>query len=140
MPTTTAATLGPQLWAAAVDCVGGVALAEALRTVRYGGAVAAGGLAGGNVLTTTVYPFIVRGVALLGIDTEYTPIEERRATWAEMPDSFPMERCGEMVDEEIGLGGLTAALDRVLDAAVRGRILVRPDRLSAPGGNGIQPA
>ncbi len=132
--------LGPQLWAAAVDCVGGVALAEALRTVRYGGAVAAGGLAGGNVLTTTVYPFIVRGVALLGIDTEYTPIEERRATWAEMPDSFPMERCGEMVDEEIGLGGLTAALDRVLDAAVRGRILVRPDRLSAPGGNGIQPA
>ena len=54
-------TLGPPLWAGVVDCVGGGALAEALRTVRYGGAVAASGLAGGNELATTVYPFIVTG-------------------------------------------------------------------------------
>ena len=66
-------TLGPQLWGGVVDCVGGMALAEALRTVRYGGAVAASGLTGGNDLPTTVYPFIVRGVALLGIDTVATP-------------------------------------------------------------------
>ena len=59
-------TLGPQLWGGVVDCVGGTALAEALRTVRYGGAVAASGLTGGNNLATTVYPFIIRGVALLG--------------------------------------------------------------------------
>jgi acrylyl-CoA reductase (NADPH) len=121
-------TLGPQLWGGVVDCVGGVALAEALRTVRYGGAVAASGLTGGNELTTTVYPFIVRGVALLGIDTVATPIEERRALWTEMGDAFPLGRCEDMVNEEIGLDGLTTALGRVLDAAVRGRILVAPGR------------
>jgi len=112
-------TLGPQLWAGVVDCVGGRALSEALRTVRYGGAVAASGLTGGNDLATTVYPFIVRGVALLGIDTVMTPIEERRELWQEMADAFPLQHCEEMVNEEIGLDGLTAALDRVLDAAVR---------------------
>ena len=121
-------TLGPQLWAGVVDCVGGMALAEALRTVRYGGAVAASGLTGGNNLATTVYPFIVRGVALLGIDTVATPIEERRALWDDMAEAFPLDQCEAMVNEEIGLGGLTAALDRVLDAAVRGRILVAPSR------------
>ncbi len=121
-------TLGPQLWAGVVDCVGGMALAEALRTVRYGGAVAASGLTGGNDLATTIYPFIVRGVALMGIDTVTTPIEERRALWADMADAFPLGHCEEMVNEEIGLDGLTAALDRVLDAAVRGRILVSPGR------------
>ena len=83
-------TLGPQLWAGVVDCVGGRALAEALRTVRYGGAVAASGLTGGNDLATTVYPFIVRGVALLGIDTVATPIDERRALWNDMADAFPL--------------------------------------------------
>jgi putative YhdH/YhfP family quinone oxidoreductase len=119
-------TLGPQLWAGVVDCVGGRALAEALRTVRYGGAVAASGLTGGNDLATTVYPFIVRGVALLGIDTVATPIQERRALWDEMATAFPLQHCEEMVNEEIGLHGLTAALDQVLDAAVRGRILVNP--------------
>jgi putative YhdH/YhfP family quinone oxidoreductase len=121
-------TLGPQLWAGVVDCVGGVALAEALRTVHYGGAVAASGLTGGNDLATTVYPFIVRGVALLGIDTVATPIVERRALWADMADAFPLDKCEEIVNEEIGLGGLTTALDRVLDGAVRGRILVDPGR------------
>ncbi len=99
-------TLGPQLWAGVVDCVGGTALAQALRTVRYGGAVAASGLTGGNDLATTVYPFIVRGVALLGIDTVATPIEERRALWTDMASSFPLEHCEDMVNEEIGLDGL----------------------------------
>ena len=133
-------TLGPQLWAGVVDCVGGMALAEALRTVRYGGAVAASGLTGGNDLTTTVYPFIIRGVALLGVDTVATPIEERRALWAEMPDAFPLDHCDEIVHEEVGLGGLTAALGQVLDAAVRGRVLVDPAqtrrRRSRPRGGG----
>jgi putative YhdH/YhfP family quinone oxidoreductase len=121
-------TLGPQLWSGVVDCVGGAALAQALRTVRYGGAVAASGLTGGNDLATTIYPFIVRGVALLGIDTVATPIEERRQLWNVMPDEFPLERCEDMVNDEVGLGGLTAALARVLDAAVRGRVLVDPNR------------
>ena len=121
-------TLGPQMWGGVVDCVGGVALAEALRTVRYDGAVAASGLTGGNTLSTTVFPFIVRGVALLGIDTVATPIQERRALWVEMAEAFPLAQCEDMVNAEIGLEGLTDALDRVLDAAVRGRIVVAPDR------------
>jgi acrylyl-CoA reductase (NADPH) len=121
-------TLGPQLWGAVVDCVGGPALAEALRTVRYGGAVAASGLTGGNELETTVYPFIVRGVALLGIDTVATPIEERRQLWKAMPAEFPLTHCEDMVHQEIGLDGLTDALGQVLDAKVRGRILVQPSR------------
>ncbi len=121
-------TLGPQLWGAVVDCVGGTALSEALRTVHYGGAVAASGLTGGNELATTVYPFIVRGVALLGIDTVETPIEERRALWTGMAAEFPVAHCEEMVSEEIGLGGLTEILGRVLDGAVRGRVLVDPRR------------
>ncbi len=121
-------TLGPQLWGAVVDCVGGLALSEALRTVKYGGAVAASGLTGGNELETTVYPFIVRGVALLGIDTVATPIAERRALWQDMANAFPMHRSEEMVSEEIGLGQLTESLNRVLNGNVRGRILVAPGR------------
>jgi acrylyl-CoA reductase (NADPH) len=121
-------TLGPQLWGAVVDCVGGSTLAEALRTTRYGGAVAASGLTGGNELTTTVYPFIVRGVALLGIDAVATPIDERRALWNAMASEFPMGRCAAMVNREIGLDGLTDALGQVLEGAVRGRILVDPGR------------
>ncbi len=124
--------LGPARWAGVVDCVGGDALSQALRTVRYGGAVAASGVAGGNELSTTVYPFIVRGVALLGIDTVSTPIGERRSAWVDMPETFPLDCCEEMVLEEIALEGLTGALDRVLDAAVRGRILVRPGGRDSP--------
>jgi hypothetical protein len=66
-------------------------------------------------------------VSLLGIDTVATPIEERRTLWGDMAESFPLEHCEDMVHEEIGLDGLTAALDQVLDAAVRGRVLVTPE-------------
>jgi hypothetical protein len=65
-------------------------------------------------------------VALLGVDTVATAIEERRALWARMVTEFPIARCEEMVAEEIGLDGLTKALMLVYDGAVRGRILVVP--------------
>jgi NADPH:quinone reductase-like Zn-dependent oxidoreductase len=121
-------TLGPGLWGAVVDSVGGSALSEALRTVKYGGAVAASGLTGGNELTSTVYPFIVRGVALLGIDTVATPIAERRTLWSAMASEFPLQRCEEMVSDTIGLSGLSDALGTVLQGSARGRILVQPRR------------
>jgi acrylyl-CoA reductase (NADPH) len=127
-------TLGPQLWAGVVDCVGGTTLADALRTTRYGGAVAASGLTGGNELTTSVYPFIVRGVALLGIDTVATPIAERRALWSTMATEFPVAQVDEMVSDQIDLDELTGALRRVLDGAIHGRILVRPAPSSARRG------
>ncbi|HEX3947676.1 MAG TPA: acryloyl-CoA reductase [Acidimicrobiales bacterium] len=118
--------LGPEQWAGAVDCVGGTTLAAVLRTVRYGGAVAASGLTAGSELATTVYPFIVRGVALLGVDTVATPIELRRSLWATVAEQFPADLLEEMVSREIGLDDLAAALPDVLAGRVRGRLLVRP--------------
>ena len=70
--------LGKAEWAGAIDCVGGTTLAHVLSTVRYGGVVAASGLTGGSALPTTVMPFILRGVALLGIDFVQLPIVTRR--------------------------------------------------------------
>ena len=75
-----------------------------LRTLRYGAAVAASGLTGGNTLETTVFPFIVRDVALIGVDTVLTPIAERRRVWAgagRRPSPRPCSTA--MVREEVGL-------------------------------------
>jgi len=119
-------TLGPERWAGAVDCVGGATLAAVLRTLRYGAAAAASGLTGGPELATTVYPFIVRDVALFGIDTVRTPIGERRSVWAEMATSFPPDALDSLVEGEVGLDGLAPVLEAILDGRVRGRTLVRP--------------
>ena len=97
--------LGPERWAGAVDCVGGDTLAAAIRSTRYGGAVAASGLTGGNEFRSTVYPFIVRGVALLGVDSVETPIEERRAVWAAVAEDFPLARADAMVARRSGWTG-----------------------------------
>ncbi|MGH9082560.1 MAG: acryloyl-CoA reductase [Acidimicrobiales bacterium] len=118
--------LGAERWAAAVDCVGGATLAAVVRSLRYGGAVAASGLTGGHELRTTVYPFIVRGVSLLGVDSVAMPIERRRALWASVPAELPGATIDAMVSSEIGLEGLDAALADVLAGRVRGRLLVRP--------------
>jgi len=122
--------LGPERWSGAVDCVGGKTLAAVLRTLRYGGAVAASGLTGGSGLETTVYPFIVRNTSLLGVDTVNTPIDERRGLWASMADEFPTAILESMVAKEIGLSEVKGALEDVLGARVRGRVLVEPTRRS----------
>jgi acrylyl-CoA reductase (NADPH) len=119
--------LGPERWAGAVDCVGGATLAAVLRTLRYGGTVVASGLTGGSGLETTVYPFIVRNVSLVGVDTVATPIDERRATWADMASQFAPDLLQRMVAGEVGLKALGDALGQVLAGSVRGRVLVRPD-------------
>ena len=80
--------LGKTRWAGAVDCVGGKTLADVLSTMRYGGAVAASGLTGGAALNTTVMPFILRGVALLGIDSVLMPIGPRRELWEKLGGSL----------------------------------------------------
>jgi len=118
--------LGPERWAAAVDCVGGPTLAAVLRSLRYDGAVAASGLTGGSAVETTVYPFIVRATSLLGVDSVNTPLSERRALWSTMADEFGDDVLEDMVAAEVGLEGLGAVLDDVLAAKVRGRVLVRP--------------
>ena len=118
--------LGPETWAGAVDWVGGATLASVLRTVRYGGAVAASGLTGGPDLVTTVYPFIVRDVSLIGIDSVQTPADERRAIWSQLAGAWPDAVLDRMAMDEVGLAGLPGALAAVLHGGVRGRILVAP--------------
>ncbi len=118
--------LGPERWAGAIDCVGGATLAAVLRTLRYGAAVAASGLTGGSSFETTVYPFIVRNAALLGIDTVETPIAERRRVWVEMAAAFPPDVLDSLVEGEVGLDGLVPVLESILAGRVRGRMLVRP--------------
>jgi len=125
-------TLGPERWAGAIDCVGGATLSAVLRSLRYGGAVAASGLTGGSSFESTVYPFIVRNASLLGIDTVQTPIDERTAVWSEMAATFPTERIDSLIEGEVDLDGLPAVLESILAGQVRGRMLVRPGRWRPP--------
>lgn len=111
------------VWAGAVDCVGGVTLANVLKKVDYGGSVAASGLTGGAGLPTTVMPFILRGVSLLGIDSVLMPIERRRATWDRIAtDLRPtgLDRIG----RDIALHDLDEVLTGILAGEVTGRNVV----------------
>ena len=117
--------LEKERWAAAVDCVGGATLAYVLRTLRYGGAVAASGLTGGADLPTTVLPFILRGVSRLGIDSVQLDIAERRAIWQRCAtDLRPAGLEGDLV-VEIGLDQLDQTLTDIRAGLARGRTVVR---------------
>jgi acrylyl-CoA reductase (NADPH) len=116
--------LEPERWAAAVDCVGGATLPYLLRTLRYGGAVAASGNTGGAAFSTTVFPFILRGAALLGVDSAALPIIERRALWERLATDLRPRSLGDRVTE-VGLEELPAALDGILAGRAHGRWLVR---------------
>jgi putative YhdH/YhfP family quinone oxidoreductase len=118
--------LGEELFAGAVDCVGGETLARILRSLRWGGAVAASGLVGGAAVETTVYPFITRNVTLLGIDSVEAPRDVREAVWRAIAGALDAATCEAMVDREIGLEGIATALADLDRGAVRGRVLVRP--------------
>lgn len=118
-------TLAPERWAAAVDCVGGRTLHLVLRAVRYGGAVAASGLTGGANLDTTVYPFIIRRVALLGVDSVETPDGERRRIWDRLGSDLRPPDVDTLVAREVGLDAVPGALADIVAARVRGRVLVR---------------
>ena len=91
--------LGTTRWAGAVDCVGGATLADVLSTVSYGGAVAASGLTGGPALNTTVLPFILRGVALLGMDSVQMPIRPRRELWTLLGGSLKPQRLAQITHD-----------------------------------------
>jgi putative YhdH/YhfP family quinone oxidoreductase len=110
-------------WAAAVDCVGGQTLANVLARIEYGGAVAASGLTGGSGLPTTVMPFILRNVALLGIDSVETPIARRRHVWEQLAGPLRPQGLDQMIND-VKLEGLETVLDAILKSAVRGRYVV----------------
>jgi len=111
-------------WAGAIDAVGGPTLPYVLRTLAPGAAVAACGNAGGAAFGTTVLPFILRGVALLGIDSVPVPIAERRALWGRLATDLRPGGLGEDVTE-VDLAGLEPALDAVVAGQARGRWVVR---------------
>src|SRR5829696_2849455 len=112
-------------WAAVVDPVGGAALAYALRTTRYGGAVAASGLTGGTKLETTVFPFILRAVSLLGVDSVNTPTDLRLAVWERLAGDLRPKGLDESITREIALDAVDPFLDDVLAGKGVGRTVVR---------------
>ena len=117
--------LESERWAGAVDCVGGTTLAYVLRTLRYGAAVAASGLTGGITIPTTVLPFILRGVSLLGIDSVMIPMNMRLDIWHRCAtDLKPAGIDGSLVTE-IGLDGLDSALTAILAGRTTGRYVVK---------------
>ncbi|SPM28287.1 acryloyl-CoA reductase [Mycobacterium terramassiliense] len=111
-------------WAGAVDCVGGATLADVLSAVDYGGGGACSGLTGGPALHTTVMPFILRGVALLGMDSVLMPIGRRRKLWALLGDSL-RPRHLEAVISDVDVKDVVGVLDQVRAGAFSGRAVVR---------------
>lgn len=115
--------LESMVYAGAVDCVGGPTLANVLKRIQYGGAVAASGLTGGTDLPATVLPFILRGVSLLGIDSVQTPIEHRRAVWARLGmDLKPAEL--DTIGHDVALADLDGVLNAILQGQLTGRAVV----------------
>lgn len=112
-----------QRWGGAVDTVGGEVLASVLRSLVYGGSVAACGNAGGVALPTTVLPFILRGVNLLGIDSVICPPEVRQEAWDRLARELPSGALEQMV-QTVSLGQIPQMAEAILQGRVRGRVVV----------------
>ena len=116
--------LAKERWAGGIDSVGSTTLANLLSMTKYGGAVAACGLAAGMDLPSSVAPFILRGVCLLGIDSVMCPIELRKTAWRRLASDLDPGKLTE-ITQEIGLDQVIAAGARILAGQVRGRIVVK---------------
>jgi acrylyl-CoA reductase (NADPH) len=115
--------LDSERWAGAIDAVGGNTLATVLTQLKYRASVAACGLAGGSDLPTTVIPFLLRGVNLLGIDSVMCPRDERIEAWRRLARDLPLDRLDQMT-EIVPLGALPELALKILGGGVRGRIVV----------------
>lgn len=113
------------IWAGAIDNVGGELLAGLTRVIKPWGNIASCGLAGGDELHTTVMPFIIRGVSLLGINSSGTPYSIRRELWARLASDWKPAHLDRIASEEIGLEGIPAASARLLAGGGDGRTVVR---------------
>ena len=116
--------LESERWAGAVDAVGAATLPYVLRTMRRGAPVASSGNASGPRLETTVFPFILRGVALFGMDSVLVPIARRRDIWARLATDLRPRNLGEGITE-VTLDTLETALDGIVAGSARGRWVVR---------------
>jgi acrylyl-CoA reductase (NADPH) len=116
--------LAKERWAGGVDSVGSTTLANVLSMTKYAGAIAACGLAAGMDLPTSVAPFILRGVCLLGIDSVMCPIELRKTAWSRLASDLDRTKLTE-ITHEIGLNHVIDAGAKILAGQVRGRIVVK---------------
>ena len=116
--------LAKERWAGAIDAVGSVTLANVLSMTRYGGAVAACGLAGGMDLPASVAPFILRGVSLLGIESVMAPLALRNQAWRRLATELDRHKLAKMT-AEIELGGIAGAGKKIVEGNVRGRLVVK---------------
>ena len=119
--------LQKERWAAVVDCVGSHTLANACAQTRYGGAIAACGLAQGMDFPASVAPFILRGISLLGVDSVMAPKARRLTAWQRLARDLDPAAL-ETIGTEISLGEAIKAAGRLMDGAVRGRFVVDVNR------------
>ena len=117
--------LAKQKWAAAIDSVGGEPLASLISQIQYGGSVAASGLTAGTKLPATVFPFILRGINLLGIDSVYCPMETRLKVWDCLATDFKPANLQAFIQQEVTLEQLPEVLPILLKGQAKGRILVK---------------
>jgi acrylyl-CoA reductase (NADPH) len=118
--------LAKERWAGGIDSVGSIPLANVLSMTKYGGAVAACGLAAGMDLPSSVAPFILRGVSLLGIDSVMCPQPLRRAAWKRLAADLDRKKLAEMTNE-IAMADVFTAGAKILSGGVRGRLVVKID-------------
>ncbi len=116
--------LARERWAGGIDTVGSTTLANVLSMIRYGGAVAACGLAGGMDLPTSVAPFILRGVSLLGIESTMAPLQIRNTAWQRLANDLDRHKLAKMI-EEIDLTDVISVGKKIVDGGVRGRLVVK---------------
>jgi acrylyl-CoA reductase (NADPH) len=115
--------IGKERWAGVVDAVGSHTLANACATTKYGGAVAACGLAGGMDFPASVAPFILRGVTLYGIDSVMAPMALRQQAWTRLAKDLDMTKL-DSITKEIGMDAVVSTASALLDGKVRGRVVV----------------
>lgn len=117
--------LDRQHWAAAIDTVGGSFLASVLSKIQYRGSVASCGLTGGTAVQATVFPFILRGINLLGIDSVFCPMKQRLYVWNRLATDLNIHDKFNLIRKEIAFRDLPKVLPLILKAKHRGRIIVK---------------
>jgi putative YhdH/YhfP family quinone oxidoreductase len=118
-------SLDPERWAGAIDPVGGATTAYLARTMKAGGSIALSGLTGGAAIATTVFPFIIRGVNLLGIEAMWTPMAQRQRVWQRLATDLKPRGLMDSIAVETDLAGVAAVAAQIVAGKVRGRTLVR---------------
>ena len=115
--------LEAERWSGCLDAVGGAMLARVIGQLKYGASVAAIGLAGGAALPSSVIPFLLRGVNLLGIDSVMQPFEQRERAWRRLANDLPLEKLDAMI-HVVNLVEVPALGDQILKGQIKGRIVV----------------